>query len=100
MHAVHNSIRPRAQVRGTLGNIREDEKNFFPGFIHFESTMSCIPMLEESLKEQGRIPDRYENDQHGQTRMFEVLTRKRDGLSTPLKLLMIEWERNRPDTLH
>ena len=62
VQAVHDAIRPRAQVRRTLGYIRKYKKELFPKPTHGEGLMGGVTVLKKRLGKKGQIPMQYKGN--------------------------------------
>jgi hypothetical protein len=65
VHAVHDTIRIRTQVIGTLGDESEHITKLFPKPGHPETLVGRITMQKKGLEKQTRIPKHYEEDYNG-----------------------------------
>ena len=77
MHPVHDSIRFRAHIRRSLGDICENIKDPFPEPVHLEGPVRCITMLQEGLGKQRQVPDgnKKNNDDHKKEKNDEKVVR-------------------------
>ena len=51
VHAVHNAVRPRAEVRRTLRDVGHYKKEPLPPPAHRKGSMGGVPVLKKSLGE-------------------------------------------------
>ena len=56
VHAMHNPITKSTEIVGALEDPGKNKKYFFGKGAHGERLVRCIPVEEESLKEEGEIP--------------------------------------------
>lgn len=49
VHAVHDAIRPGAEVRGTLREPGKEKEKALPAFTHGKSLVGCVPVLKKGL---------------------------------------------------
>jgi len=64
MHAVHNAIRFRTQIRGSLKNAGENKEYFFHPLRHGKHSVRRIAMEKKRLSKKRQIPMRYKEDEY------------------------------------
>jgi hypothetical protein len=63
MHTVKYRIGPRTQVGRALSDISKCEEKLLPELIHHEHAMGGIAVKKECLREQRKVPMKYEEEQ-------------------------------------
>jgi hypothetical protein len=69
VHAVHNGIGPRAQVRRALRDIGKYKKEPLPRLAHGKGFMRGVPVLKKRLGKQGKVPVGYKSDEDNNQEM-------------------------------